>query len=161
MKLGADGEADYLAAMQMFRKLYPEDAAIDFISIDYFFLQKRFDEARKSIDRLDRAVGGDPYLNVIRGNAWMEEGRFDEARQAMEEAIKKKPDLANAYWMRITLSLRERKHADTLKWLQTTVEKWHVTIGNLNEFPDYAEFVNSPQHGEWLEWYAGHGVGNE
>jgi tetratricopeptide (TPR) repeat protein len=159
--LGADGEADYLAGLERFRELYPDDAAIDFISIGYFHLKKRYDEVRRSIDRIDKAVGGDPYLDVLRGNAWMEDGRFEEARQAMEKAIEEEPDLARAYWTRIALSLREQKHADTLKWLQTIVEKCHVAIKNLNEVPEYAEFVKSPQYGEWQKWCAGGGKGNE
>lgn len=159
--LGADGEADCLAAMQLFHDQYPNDAANDFISINFYFLQKRYAAARKSIEELDQTLGGDPFLDVMRGNAWMEEGRFDEARQAMEEAIQKESDLANAYWARITLSLRENKHDDTLLWLQTVVEKCSDEVESLSEVPEYAEFVKSPQHGEWKKWYAGRGKGNE
>jgi hypothetical protein len=36
--LGADGEADYLASLERFRQLYPDDAAIDLISLDYLSL---------------------------------------------------------------------------------------------------------------------------
>jgi tetratricopeptide (TPR) repeat protein len=157
MNLGADGEGEYLAALETFRKLYPDDAAVDFISIDYFYLKKQYDQARKAIDRLDQAVGGDPYLNVVRGNASMEAGRFEEARQAMEKAIQAEPDATNAYWVRISLALREKKHADTLKWLQAIVEKCHVEVQDLAAVPEYADFVKSPQYGEWQKWYAGRG----
>jgi tetratricopeptide (TPR) repeat protein len=153
MNLGADAEADYLAGLETFRQLYPNDPAIDFISIDYFLLKKRYDEVHKSIDRLDKAVGGDPYLNVLRGSTSMEAGQFEEASRAMEKAIKDEPDMSKAYWARIGLSLQEKKHDDTLKWLQAIVEKCQVAITNLNEVPEYAEFVKSPQHGEWQKWY--------
>ena len=59
------------------------------------------------------------------------------------------------------MSLREKSHADTLKWLQVIVEKCQVAIPNLNEDPDYAEFVRSPQHGEWQKWYAARGKGKD
>jgi tetratricopeptide (TPR) repeat protein len=155
MNLGPDGEADYLAALETFRKLYPNDPAIDLHSIDYYLLKKRYDEAHKAIDRLNEAVGGDPYLGVLHGHVWMEAGQFEKARRAIERGIKEEPHLTNGYWSRITLSLREKKHADTLHWLKMIVEKCQVEIQDLAAVPDYADFVKSPQHGEWQKWYAG------
>jgi tetratricopeptide (TPR) repeat protein len=160
MGLGEDGEADYLAAMETFRKLFPNDAAVDFISIDYFLLKKRYDEARLAMDRLNEAVGGDPYLGVLRGTAWMEEGRFEEAGRAIEKAIQEEPGLTPAYWARVTLSLREKNHNDTLKWLKIIVGNRGVEVQDLAAVPEYAEFVKSPRHGEWQKWYATRGKGN-
>jgi len=151
--LGAGGEPNYLAAMERFRKLYPNDACVDFISIDYFFLKKQYDDARKAVDHLDKVVGGDPYLDVVRGNCWMEAGRFDAARTALENAVKAEPDLANACWARIALSLREKKHNDTLVWLKWVVEQCHEQVLDLTTLPDYAHFVRSPEHALWLTWY--------
>jgi serine/threonine protein kinase len=39
---------------------------------------------------------------------------------------------------------------DTLK----VVEKRGVVIQDLKTVPDYAKFVKSPQHAQWLKWYA-------
>jgi tetratricopeptide (TPR) repeat protein len=151
--LGAGGEPNYLAAMERFRKLYPNDACVDFISIDYFFLKKQYDDARKAVDHLDKVVGGDPYLDVVRGNCWMEAGRFDEARAALENAANAEPELANACWARIALSLREKKHIDTLAWLKRVVEQCHEQVLDLATLPEYANFVRSPEHALWLTWY--------
>jgi hypothetical protein len=147
MSLDKAGEADYLASIETYRTLYPDDPAVDFVSIDYYFLKKDFAGARRSIDELDKAVGGDPYLDVMHGNAWMEAGQPEEARRAFERAIEREPDLATAYRARITLSLREKKPSDTLKWLRAVVENRDVTVGDLKDVPEYAEFVKSPQHG--------------
>lgn len=161
MNLETDGDAEYLAALEVFRKLYPRDAALDFISIDYFFLKKRYDEACRAMDRINKAVGGDPYLDVLRGSALLEAGRFKEARQAIEKAIKDEPNLVQAYWFRIGLSLREKKYADTLAWLQRIVEKCHVDIQDLTGVPDYAGFVASPQYTMWQKWNAGRAKGKD
>jgi hypothetical protein len=74
--------------------------------------------------------------------------------------IRKEPHLTRVYWTRITLSLREKNHADTLRWLRTIVEKCHVEIQDLAGVPAYADFVKSPQHDEWQKWYAGRRQGN-
>src|SRR5262249_5321498 len=36
-QLGENSEKDFLAAVEKFRKLYPDGAAVDFMSIDYYF----------------------------------------------------------------------------------------------------------------------------
>lgn len=154
MQRGEAGEQAYLAAMEKFRRLYPSDASLDLIAIDYFFLKKQFDALVQAIDRLDRSVGGDPYLNVLRGNVYLEAGKFASSRAAYEAAIKAEPNLTEAYWARIALSLTERNHDDTLTWLKTIVEKRAAGIGDLTTISDYADFVKSPQHTRWQKWYA-------
>jgi hypothetical protein len=63
------------------------------------------------------------------------------------------PDLAPAYDSRITVSLSEKNHNDTLRWLRQYVEKCGVEMEDLTKLPDYADFVKSPKHGEWTKWY--------
>jgi hypothetical protein len=63
--------------------------------------------------------------------------------------------LADAYWARITVALKEKDHADTLAWLKKIVEKCAMEFEDLMKLDDYAEFVKSPQYAEWLKWYRG------
>jgi tetratricopeptide (TPR) repeat protein len=156
-RMGRESDAEFLGAVELFRKHYPDDACVDFISIDYFFLMKQFDDAFKAIERVDKALGGDPYMNVLRGNCRMEAGRLDEARALMEKAIQAEPGTANAFWARITLSLREKKHGDTLAWLKNVVEQCNERVVDLTLVPEYAQFIRSPEHGMWLTWYSGRG----
>jgi tetratricopeptide (TPR) repeat protein len=124
------------------------------VSIDYLFLKNKFDDLIQCLDRIDQAVGGDPYLNVLRGNAHAAAGRFAAARTAHEAAIKAEPDLTEAYTARISLALMEKNHEDTLKWLKAVVEQRGIQIKDLTKVPEYAEFVTSPQYPEFKQWYA-------
>ena len=147
-------EMEYIAAMNKFRSLYPNDACIDFWLIDYYTVKKEFDSAMNAIDRVDKFVGGDPHLAVMRANLFVDSNRFDEARRLIDQALKQEPDLVSAHWSRITLSLRRKHHAETLEWLKKIVQTCGEDIADLTEVPDYADFVKSPQHAEWLKWYA-------
>jgi hypothetical protein len=150
---GEAGDNEYLAVLEKFRKRYPDDVAAEFISIDYFFLKKQYDKVLKALNRLDTAVGGDPYLDGMRAAAWVEVKRFGEARAAVERAIKAEPTIVNAYGIRLIISLRERKYADTLEWLKKLVQTCGVPMDDLPGNPEYAGFVQSPQYQEWLAWY--------
>jgi predicted Zn-dependent protease len=43
---------------------------------------------------MDKAVGGDPYLHLVRGNILMEADRLDEAAKEAQEASAAGPDFA-------------------------------------------------------------------
>jgi tetratricopeptide (TPR) repeat protein len=148
------GDDEYITAVSAFRRDHPADPAVDLLSIDYHLLKKQYDEAIKSVDQLDKAIGGDPYLFAMRANIQSEAGRFDQARSSAERAVKELPTMEEAYWVRITVALKEKNHPDTLKWLKAIVENCGTEIDDLTEIDDYSTFVESAQHAEWLKWYA-------
>jgi tetratricopeptide (TPR) repeat protein len=149
------GDDDYAAAIQEYRRRFPNDPAIDFLSIDYFLLKKQYDEAIRCIRSVATAVGGDPYLLSMEGTAQAEAGRFKEAKAVCEKAVAEEPTLTDAYWNRISVALKEKNHPDTLAWLKKIVEKCEVEIDDLTKADDYADFAKSPQHAEWVKWYVG------
>jgi hypothetical protein len=150
---GEPAEKDYLAAIEKFRRHYPENPAVDVISVNYYFLKKQYGKALATLQRLDVAVGGDPYLDALRAEALTEAQHYDQARAAAERAVKAEPRLLRAYEARLLLTLRERKYAETVQWLKRLVETCGVELTDLPANPEFAEFVRSPQYREWLDWY--------
>lgn len=71
----------YVQSIAEYRSAFPNDASQHLISIDYFVLKKQYDEGIKSIDKLDKAVGGDPYLNEMRAGIYRQAGNFSKARE--------------------------------------------------------------------------------
>jgi hypothetical protein len=57
---------DVTVAITDFHRVYPHDGAIDVISLDALILEGKFDEALASIDRIDRLVGRDRFLDKAR-----------------------------------------------------------------------------------------------
>ena len=123
IRAAQDGdEAEYLVELERFRKAHPEDVAIDFLSIDYHIIKKQYDEALKALGRADKAVGGDPYLQVIKGGLLIQAGRFQQARTTLEKAVKDEPKLIHGYWALVSLALEEKNHAETAVWLKKIEE---------------------------------------
>ena len=148
---GAD-QSEYAAAMEAMRTSFPKDTCTEFLSIDYYVLRKEFDESIRSIDRLDKRLGGDPYLNVMRAGTMILAERYAEAGAAAEKAVAAEPNLAPAYWSRITVSLKQKEFQDTFRWLRLVVEKCGEDVADLTTVPEYAEFVKSPSYKDWLKW---------
>ena len=64
-----------------------------FLSIGYFLSNKQYDEAPCCIR--PTALGGDPYLHVIRANTLLEAKSTDGS--AADKAIEQEPDLPEAH----------------------------------------------------------------
>lgn len=146
-------DAEYLATIDDFRKRYPNDPMIDLISVDAYILRKAYGQALESIDRVDKAIGGDPYLKVLRGNVLLREKKLDAARNMVQDAIAQDPQLLRGYYALIDISLARHDYADTVRWLKKA-ESMGVSFGDLTVVTAFAEFVKSPEYQAWSKTHS-------
>ena len=143
------GDAEYAAAIEDLRKEHPDDPCIDMISIDGYSFKKEYRQAVACVDRLDKAIGGDPYLNVLRANLLVEVPDLDAADRAARAAIAAEPTLVEAYWARVAVTLKRPDFAETARVLGQITRRFHLQFGDLAAQPLYAEFVKSPEYAAW------------
>lgn len=142
-------EDDYVAAMDDFFRLFPNDPSANLFLIDHSYLQGKFDETLAAIDRLDEAIGGDPYLLVLRAGILMELGNLEEARAILGLALERDPRMIETFWVLITLSLLEEDYDETVQLLDLIASEFEMVFNDLTELPEYAGFVQSPQFADW------------
>lgn len=145
-------EKTYAAAIEDFRTFHPSDPCVDMLSIDYFLLKKQYPRALECIDRLDKAVGGDPYINVLRAGLYLEQGNLDEAERNARRAIEQEPTLSGGYMTMVTVSARKKHYDETLAMLKTLHDKFRVRFDDLAGSEALTDFVKSPQYQEWLAY---------
>lgn len=68
----------YGEALENFRKLFPNDPCLSVLGIDYYFTQRNYLMALRSVDQLDSLVH-DPFLSMYRSNCMNMLGRGDSA----------------------------------------------------------------------------------
>ena len=142
-------EAQYGAAIETYETAYPNDPSLNLILIDGYFLRGKFDMALQATERLDRQIGGDPYLNVMRANIHTKMKDYAKARQAAEKGIQEEPDLVDAHWALISTALTEKDAKGVLEQLKRIDQKFELSFGDMTQEADYADFVKTPQHAEW------------
>ena len=154
----AQGASDdeYLAVLEQFREHYPDDPTTELVMVDYYVLKKKTAEAVRAIDRLDKAVGGDPHLWGLKAAVLTEAGRYPEARELAGQAIDREPGLVIGYRVRVAVALKEKNHADTLAWLKKGVlaKAIEADPAVIREDADYAAFVKSAEFAAFEEWVA-------
>lgn len=142
-------EQTYKQAIDDLQATFPGDPCLQLPMIDMLWLRQEYDACLAAIDRVDAEVGGDPYLDEIRGRMYLEKGDPARAASLIEAAIDAVPDRLELYWSRLTVALRQRRHGETAAWLDTIAERFPIVFNDLDELPDYAEFVKSPEYRDW------------
>jgi len=138
-------------ALEALRKAYPGDPSIPALSLDPLFLAKKFDDVIAAVDELEKAVGGDPFLESFRSSVYMEKGDADKARAAAKRAIEQDKQLDMAYWTMVTISLRTKNFKETVEWLNSIEKNLGLAFQDLTTIDTYAEFVKSPEYAEWMK----------
>jgi tetratricopeptide (TPR) repeat protein len=147
----AVNDEEYARAIEDLRAAHPDDACIDMISIDYYLLKKDDGQAFTCLDRLDKAVGGDPYVDVMRASIHTDAKQYDLARQDAQRAIDADPDLQDAYWTLMTIALEEHNFGETVTLLDQLEGHFQIPFGDMTQLPVFSEFVQSPEYRAWKE----------
>jgi hypothetical protein len=148
-------QAEYLRTIEDYRKYYPNDASIDLTVLDAQMVRGSFDLALATIDRIDKAMGGDPYLKVLRVDLLEKQGKSNAAWKIAEAAVAEEPTLLPAYFSLLELALHRKNFAKIAELLTAMESKLGVKFKDLTTFPAFAEFVKSDEYKAWRK--SGHG----
>jgi hypothetical protein len=143
------GPEEHSAAIDALRAAYPETPGLALACIDLHARRGEQEECLAAIDRLDARIGGDPYLDAVRATACFVARDYPQATRLIEQAIGAMPDLLQLYWLRLAIALAERDHDETAAWLDRITARFGVACTDLEQVPDYAEFLKSPEYRDW------------
>jgi len=144
----------YRGALADIDRLYLGDPTVDLLSIDEQIREKRFDEARECVDRLEAFTGGDPFLLAYEGNIDVAEGgekNFIDAQILYQRAVQQEPTLEAPYWGLLRLSVQQGNYDDTVKLLERLTKVLNAKLPNLEYDPCYAGFVQSDVYRSWKD----------
>jgi len=145
------GIEPYRTAMAAIQKQFPNDPTVDLLLIDYHAIEGRIDAARQGVDRLDKSVGGDPYLHVMRSGLAQLGKDLPAARRSAEAAVAAEPDLVPARLTLINCAMRQEDFAEVAKQLLAMENELGQEIADLTNVEGYAPFVRSAEYRRWME----------
>jgi predicted negative regulator of RcsB-dependent stress response len=145
---GTGDEARYAEAIEAFEAAFPEDPALDLVSIDGHFMRKEWAKALDRIDRLHARVK-DPYLHVLRGSVLLAKGDRKAGKASLGAAIREEPTLAEAHWALVEATMVDREFAATAQALTAIERDAGVVLGDLSAVAEFAPFVASKEYRTW------------
>lgn len=142
--------ARYMAAMDRFSKIYPDDPALDLILMDKLFLEGDLEGLFKRMKRLEEALGGpDSYLEFVRAAAYYDAEMREEGDAAIHRSIELEPGYVNAYLLLGVSQVEAGEFGEAVKTFDemlshsTTLTKEDLT------FVEYPAFMLSPEYQAW------------
>jgi predicted Zn-dependent protease len=148
---GELGDDTYREAIDAYAKAFPNDPSLALVEIDHSILQKRYADALRHIDALDKLVGGDPYLDVLRGEIVGQQGNRAEALALATRASERAPELVACWWQLLTQQVASERYTDALKTLETLRDRFKQTIDQdtLRGDERFRVFADSPEYVAW------------
>jgi tetratricopeptide (TPR) repeat protein len=147
-------KATLLSALEDYRNLFPGDISADLLLLRQGPVSDEPELAMACIRRIDDAVGGDIFLNVLRSKAALLRAEYAEAVSLARSVIDAEPDLVPAYWALIRALVREGNHAESVKWLRAADARRPLDedacYAALLESPDSRKFIESAEYREFL-----------
>lgn len=138
-----------IAAIERYLKLFPNDPSGDLISLDSYFLRMKYQDGLKAIDRIDQAMGGDPYLGVMRSYFHTKDGDLASARKHAELAAKGAPQVRQAELAIADVCLLQNDFPRLAQSLTTLESKFKMDFSGVATAEPFAKFRESPQYAQW------------
>jgi hypothetical protein len=143
------GDAPYASAMDAFAKVFPHDPSLMLMQIDALTLKQQYDQALATINQLDQRVGGDPYLDFLRGSTCIVQGKTAEGKKFITQATVREPRLTKPWFTLIGLALQDKDNAETAGLLDESEVKGGISWTKVSTSAVYADFVKSPEYAAW------------
>ncbi len=143
-------DAAYERALVEHINMFGQDATVSLMSIDLHLLKKDYARAMANLDEVDKAVGGDPYLDVMRANVCAMSGEKDKVIPLAKRALEREPTLFPAADIILTDALERKDYVLSLELMLRIEREMNFRFGDYAAVPAFAEFARSPQNEQFL-----------
>ncbi len=143
-------DAPYREMLRSAPDILGADSTTDLLMIDLMFLDNQLAEADACIQRVEKVVGGDPYLKVLRANTHRMMKDYEGALKLATEAQSEEPDLFEAVDARLTIHVEQKHYPAIVEEFRELKKKGVImTRQLLIEDGVYEDFLASPEFAAW------------
>ena len=138
-----EGGETYLQAVNEFKEKYPKDPLIEVILLDFAFAQQEHTQALTILDSLDKKIGGDAYLKVMKATIYEDLKKTDVAVDLLKEAISAESTMEEPYWKIIALYMEQKKYDKVVALFPQMQELFDINPAEFLVYDGYDEFWKS------------------
>jgi tetratricopeptide (TPR) repeat protein len=124
------GVQEYKAALENYAILFPDAPNIHLMMIDVYVLNKQFDKAIETIDKVDGIIQGDPFLDFYRGNFYLNLEENKKAEAAYEKVFSYDPLVTYTIINLVISYLKENE----LEKAKDAIERYKKVAGYKKEY---------------------------
>lgn len=150
----------YRAALEHLARSFGDDKQVQFMLIDHYFLQQKFDLAIRTVAAFEGAIGGeDGATNFLKCSCLIAWERYDDAVKACRRGIEVEPDFKSAYWGVVTTGLASRNPTLALAGLSAYEKAFDTRFDpdKLAQIDEYRELARTREFAAWAKARRGAG----
>ena len=147
---------DYRKAVKDFQQAFPNAENLALILIDLYIFNEDFKQAHAAVDQLDKQIGGDPYLNLLRGNIALEQGKKQAGKNFYTQLINDMPKNTTPYTSLADLALIDKDFKEVTRLLISAEENTDIRFEpDFNGADAFNDYVASPEYEKWKAYKRG------
>jgi hypothetical protein len=153
-------ERTYRAALEHLANNFGNDSSVQFMLIDHYYYQERFDLAYKAVTVFETSVGGeDAVTNFLKCSSLISWQRYDDAVRACRRGIELEADFQPAYWGVVTAGLQSRNPKVALSGLSAYEKAFSMEFDadKLAQLDEYRDLGRTPEFAAWAKTRRGDG----
>lgn len=144
----------YVDLLTAFERDFPDDPSMLLLVIDGHVMRKDVHALIAAIDRLERKLGGDPYLDLHRAGAYTLDptpANLSEGELLARAVTTKLPELQDGWWTLATIQLMRGDHAGVVPTLDELKRRFAIVFDRdaMAAEAIYAGFLASPEFTAW------------
>lgn len=142
---------DYKAALRAAPDILGKESTTDLLMVGLLFMENDFQGADECLQRVDKAIGGDPYLKCLRANARLMLKDYDGVITLADQAQKEEPTLSEPVDLRLSVHAERKDHKALVAELRAFKKNFGQILDRaaLTDDATYNDFLASP---EFLAW---------
>jgi len=146
-------DAAYRASLDYLARNFGDDSSVQFMLIDHFYYEQRFDLAYQAVAGFERRVGEDGATNFLKCSCLTGWKRYDEAARSCQRAIATEPDFKSGYWGLVTVGLESGKPGLVLEALSAYEQAFGVVFDPdvLAQTDAYRGLARTPEFAAWAK----------
>jgi hypothetical protein len=144
-------EAAYRSSLEHLANNFADDSSVQFMLIDHYFYQQRFDQAYKAVTAFEAHVGEDGVTNFLKCSCLLGWKRYDDAVAACQRATAVESDFKSGYWGLITAGIESGNPKVTLAALSAYEKAFEVSFDPdvLAKTDPYRAIAGTPEFAAW------------
>ena len=144
-------EDKYNKAILDYEQAFPDDISLYLISIDGYIINENYDKALTSINKLDELIGGDAFLNYLRGNIFYLKTDLESAEKNFLKMTKDYPEYMDSFDSLLSLYIEKNDNESAINMLDKMVNDFYIPKPLLFESlkENYKEFSKKEEVVKW------------
>lgn len=137
--------------IKKYEESFSNDPSLYLISIDGYILSEEYNKSLQTIDKLDKALGGDSFLNLLRANVNYYMNNVGKAIEHLEVFMYDYPFFFDGFDSALSLYIEDGKFENAINILTIMIDRFEVDKAELKTVVEenFADFAKSPEYIKW------------